>query len=151
MRLLLILSIAFSATSFACQDAPPREQERINRADLERQVELVQELVAESDTIFLGDVVSEGEESGTFRIEVHETLIGSVPGDETVWEVPNRGLTIACRPSEMFHNVLLHVGRSYIFYAKGPELLRAGWSQRSPRDISVRRERQIVERLRNDT
>ena len=111
----------------------------------------MRELVTESDAIFFGKVASEGENLDTFRIEVDETLVGNVPAEESGWEVPNRGLTTACRPSGMFHNVLLHPGRSYIFYAQGPELLRAGWLERSPRDISVRRERQIVERLRNDT
>jgi hypothetical protein len=151
MRFLLLMSIAFSVSAFACQDAPPREQARINRADLERQAELVRDLAADSDAIFFGKVVGEGENSGAFQIKVNETLVGSVPIAETVWELPDRGLTIACRPSEMFHNVALHVGRSYIFYVRGQELLRAGWVERSPRDIPVHRERATVERVRSGT
>jgi len=151
MRFFFLTLLFVSANSYACQDRPPREQNRIDRADIEFQAEMVESLAAVSDEIFIGEVIEEDLASSVVHIDVKELILGNAKIGLTKWQLPDRGISIACRPSQMFHNVFLHVGRTYIFYAERGELLRAGWIERSWLDVSLNRELQIIQRVQNDT
>jgi hypothetical protein len=151
MRFFFLIFLFLTANSSACQDRPPKEQKRIDRADIEVQAELVESLAGISDSIFIGEVIEADLALRDVRIDVKEIILGNAQISVTEWQLPARGISVACRPSQMFHNVFLHVGRTYIFYAEKGELLRAGWIERSSLDVSLNRELQIIERVQNDT
>lgn len=126
----ILLCLLFSpVAALACRVMPTQYQIAAEETDLKREMTMTEELAAIADQIFLATATKIDKSNRSANFELIEVLIGeSEPAFKAGWD--GSKVTIGCRASYGFNNILLEEGQNYLLYLKDGQILRA--SQNEP-------------------
>jgi hypothetical protein len=145
VRLLMLLTLLASDQTFACGTFSATEQRARDKEDVEKQLVLVKQLAAKSDRVFVGRVESVDNQLRRATLIPRRALIGSTERQLSLsWQVGI--VVVSCYAYTSFDYINLEVGREYVFYAAGSNILRAGSTNRGPGELSVREELRAIRR-----
>lgn len=159
LRASLIASVAASvvvASAHACiLPADPAEAARVmnewSARDRKLQASLVPKLVKEVDTIVIARALQDIEDTFDTKFLLLRVIKGRAMGGETQTYRASPSIPpIACTmPSEIFRNTITVTGDTYLLYVRGGRLLRAKSVTRSPADITVNEELELIAEASN--
>lgn len=129
--------------ALACRALPAKEQIAADEIDLKREISMTTELVVTADQIFLATATSIEKDTRKASFELIEALIGeSEQVFSAVWD--GSRVTIGCRASYGFNNILLEEGQSYLLYLRDGQIRRASKNETGRSGMSFIHELLIV-------
>ena len=142
--LAIVLSGALISGASACRLPDNADVRELQRKDIAHQRELVVELRAEAELIFVGRYRrTEGSEA-LAEFDVVEVLKGEA--SEAVRLPYDSEIKVGCFASDGFGNALLELNALHIVYVVNGKLERSAGKRRNREQISFREERRILRR-----
>jgi len=123
LLLAFVLTIS-PALGHACQTTSAAEQVEHDAVDLDRQLKIVKDLVAQSEFIVVARATSASAGSSSANFVVIDIL--KATPTETLSLSWKGGITVSCYSADSFQDVSVKPDQLYLLYVRSGLLLRAG-------------------------
>jgi len=146
LRRIAFVSILAAGPAFACQRVSSPSPAALARQDRAEQREIVRALAIEAEVIYVGVAVSETQHAERAEFKIDQVIKGAAPVSQTLTFDGPSEYTIGCTAAAEFRNALVEVGKTYLIYAAGGQLLRTGSKDRELPEISWSEEIKLLRR-----